>query len=96
MSFIRPDEVPTELIPGLSPVDPIAGALFTIGINSLVFESGSFLITIMTNDRVAGELDFFAVSQTDGSQVQVIGAFDLPNGILTGGSSNALDGLAFE
>ncbi|MDA2919728.1 hypothetical protein MYX76_09600 [Desulfobacterota bacterium AH_259_B03_O07] len=83
MSFIRPDDVPVEIIPGLSSVDPIGGALFTIGSDSFVYESGSFLITTMTNDRVAGELDFFARSQIDDSVVQVIGAFDLPNGILT-------------
>jgi hypothetical protein len=82
ISFIRPDVVPVEINPGLSPVDPIGGALFTIGTNSFVYESGSFLITTMTNDRVAGEMDFFARSQINNSLVQVIGSFNLPRGIL--------------
>src|SRR3990167_3967461 len=82
LSFLRPDQVPAEINLGLSPVDPTGGALFTIGINSYVYSTGTLFVTEMTNERVSGEFDFFAVSQLDDSVVQVIGSLSLPDGIL--------------
>ena len=82
MSFLRPEQVPAEINLGLSPVDPTGGAIITLGASSYVYSSGTLIVTEMTNDRVSGEFDFFAVSQLDDSVIQVIGSFSLPDGIL--------------
>jgi hypothetical protein len=82
MFFERPDEVPIEINLLEDPFAPKGGASITFGLNSFIYDSGTVFITQMTNERVAGDFDFLATSQIDGSVIQVIGSFNLPDGIL--------------
>ena len=82
MFFERPDEVPVEINFIEDPFAPKGGASITFGLNSFIYTSGTVFITEMTNERVAGDFDFIATSQIDGSVIQVIGSFDLPDGII--------------
>jgi len=84
MFFERPTEVPIEINLISDPLHPKGGANITFGLNNYVYTSGTVFITQMTNERVAGDFDFFAQSQIDDSVIHVTGSFNLPDGILAG------------
>lgn len=84
MFFERPSEVPVEINLISDPFHPKGGANITFGLNNYIYTSGTVFITQMTNERVAGDFDFFAQSQIDDSIIQVTGSFNLPDGILAG------------
>lgn len=77
MSFIRPETIPAEVELGLGPLDPIGGAIISLEGDAYFYQSGTVIITFLSNDRIEGEFDFTAESVASDILVQVIGSFAL-------------------
>lgn len=77
MSFVRPESIPSEVPLGLGPLDPIGGAIISLEGDVYFYQSGTVIITFLSNERIEGEFDFTAEAVAGGIIVQVIGSFAL-------------------